>query len=1262
MAAEHEERTLLNEEAERSVLEPPRVVGGRYELGARIGSGGQGAVYRAFDRALKREVAVKLIDADDEESSGRFSREAKNLSNLVHDNIVRYFGSERVDGRSALVMELIEGGNLRDAIRDRLPEMDSEARIRFVVEVTIQVCDALTHAHTHKMRIVHRDIKPENILLTLVGERWLVKVSDFGLSKRTGDAPANMTRTLAHLTQEGAVQGTPGYITPEQIQGQKPLPSVDLYSLGVVMFEALTGRLPFVPDPSNPLAVFLDHLHKPPPAFRAVSADLQHPALLETIVHRLLEKRPEKRHPSAAALKAELLDLVERLERGDMEAVSSEIVYELAGRREELDRLREAFGRARALIELGEEEEAPRGERAGAVFVLGDAGLGRTRLLYEAQGSAVCFHLRVRTDLFEVAEDIVARRPELREQLGRARGELETLRQGSRRKLVDVLTALLTRLTVTDAVALHVDDLDALDPAVAEDVVAVAAALSGRPFVLVASFGTSRPGARALAWVCQRRLRSVMRVETIELRRLEEADAEKLCRAVVGEGRSEAQATIAVSSGALQKASARAAEEHAEGGNGRTCASSTVDSAAISSVVSGSLGNPALLVVLAQGLRGGGSDGLPTTVLTLFERWLAGLSAAELAVARGAAVLGGEITAPMLRALGGDVLSCLTALADRGFLAEAVSPAGSRFSFPSELLALSLEGAVRGRDRLRIYECASAWVRYQKPGDCDMWFGDRARDGRLQRDLARWLAEGGKKDQALQPAAESARQAEAAHRNHAALEAWEYLLGLNPQLEESDAPLFIEAHTRIGRLAYLCEKAPRAEEALEIARRAAEAHGDKVLLARAIRETAGYCRRTNRLPEACTHLERAAAMLSAAANRAEQFERAHVAAQLAECHQLLRHNTTALELTRDVVLFARQEQDPSLLALALGVQGECYRVEREVEQAQRAYEEAAAVACDAGLDSQLFHVRKNQGLLHVDSHNYALGEQYSTDALQVAIHVGNPLLVAQALNNRGHANHYQGNLLGSARDYRAAVRIYRELRRSQHLAIALYNLAEIVLKTGHLDEAFLIAEEAVYFGKGTPLWLDIELLRLAVLERRLREAKRRETVSSSLGGEIRAAQQVVEMLGPRVAESGRPDLAVLHCILRVRLTALVDLDRSQFLLSDLRGSIPSFDSQFGLNTYAEMVEILLDLNSADSQLLSPLADATRVAEELDLLWERARLQKLAGRLLISLHLDPVQALSYLDEAGRMFLAMEAALEMQEVNLLQDSALKLISRK
>jgi serine/threonine protein kinase len=265
-----------------------QVFGDRYRADALLGRGGMGEVFRARDLADDRDVALKLIHPAAEEDKSRierFKREIGILSKMRHPVVPRIHGWGTHEGRIYFVSDFVDGRDLKADIQRRGPWPAPEA-----AALAGTVGEALAAAHA--LGIVHRDVKPSNIM---IGRDGSVHLLDFGLARGVGIDMMTLTKT-------GMIIGTPGYMSPEQFDDLGVDERTDVYSLGIVLFEMLTGRLPFTAR--TPLALALKHKAEPAPAVRSLRPDA--PAWLESIVTRCLEKDPARRFPTAADLVAEL--------------------------------------------------------------------------------------------------------------------------------------------------------------------------------------------------------------------------------------------------------------------------------------------------------------------------------------------------------------------------------------------------------------------------------------------------------------------------------------------------------------------------------------------------------------------------------------------------------------------------------------------------------------------------------------------------------------------------------------------------------------------------------------------------------------------------------------------------------------------------------------------------------------------------------------------------------------------------------------------
>lgn len=331
-----------------SHLEPATILNDRYQLREELGRGGMGEVYRAHDKVLDRQVAVKLLGDSGLGTEGRqrMLREAQAIAKLNHPNIVQVFDAGELEGSPYIVMELVEGDSL-----DQRPPKDLAA----TVEIARQICAALEHAHQHD--IVHRDLKPENVVIADDGS---AKLMDFGLA-----------RSLAsRMTVEGEISGTVFYLAPELALGKDYDGRADLYSLGVMLYELAAGELPFTQG--DPLTIISQHIHADVVPLRNKQAEV--PPLFEQLVMQLLSKDPDDRPESAAAFEQllaqpALLDPQAETDR-ELSLIGRIVRGKFVGRAAELKQAKSLWSQAV-------------GEQGQALLVSGEPGIGKTRFLRE---------------------------------------------------------------------------------------------------------------------------------------------------------------------------------------------------------------------------------------------------------------------------------------------------------------------------------------------------------------------------------------------------------------------------------------------------------------------------------------------------------------------------------------------------------------------------------------------------------------------------------------------------------------------------------------------------------------------------------------------------------------------------------------------------------------------------------------------------------------------------------------------------------------
>jgi serine/threonine protein kinase len=279
---------------------PGEVIADRYELEELVGTGGMSSVYKARDRLLERYVALKVLHphyGEDEEYVERFRREARAVAQLSHPHIVTVIDRGQDGGQQFIVFEYVDGENLKQFV-----ERTGPLPVRRAVELAVEIADALAFAHEHEL--VHRDVKPQNVLLTPDGD---AKVTDFGIAR---------SLDVEHgVTQTGTVLGTSNYLSPEQASGKPTTRATDVYSLGVVLFEVLTGDVPFPGD--NFVAVAMKHINEPVPDLVERRPDA--PLRLVAAIERALEKDPARRFQTMDQFARELRQCLAELDEPDAE-------------------------------------------------------------------------------------------------------------------------------------------------------------------------------------------------------------------------------------------------------------------------------------------------------------------------------------------------------------------------------------------------------------------------------------------------------------------------------------------------------------------------------------------------------------------------------------------------------------------------------------------------------------------------------------------------------------------------------------------------------------------------------------------------------------------------------------------------------------------------------------------------------------------------------------------------------------------------------
>ncbi|MBK8252669.1 MAG: serine/threonine protein kinase [Polyangiaceae bacterium] len=293
----------------------------RYKIEELLGEGGMGFVYRARHKVIGKKVAIKVLRADlarDKEITERFQQEARSASSIGNPHIIDIsdFG-DLPDGSTYFVMEFLDGKSLASIIDSKVP-----LTVDRICHITSQIADGLAAAHAGG--IVHRDLKPDNIfLITRAPDKDFVKILDFGIAKVTGDASTK-------LTKAGAVFGTPHYMSPEQAAGAPIDHRTDIYSLGVIMYEMMSGQLPFNAD--NFMGILTQHMYKAPVPIRALvplqdRPQVECPPTLEAVILKCMSKKPEQRYQSMIELQGD----IEKVRSGGVPVAVGEMMARSGG-------------------------------------------------------------------------------------------------------------------------------------------------------------------------------------------------------------------------------------------------------------------------------------------------------------------------------------------------------------------------------------------------------------------------------------------------------------------------------------------------------------------------------------------------------------------------------------------------------------------------------------------------------------------------------------------------------------------------------------------------------------------------------------------------------------------------------------------------------------------------------------------------------------------------------------------------------------------
>ncbi|MFP4320879.1 MAG: protein kinase domain-containing protein [Anaerolineales bacterium] len=465
----------------------------RYDLLEHLGSGGDSMVFSARDTRLDRKVALKILSPDsiDKHNIERFRREALSVARLTHPGIVTIYDFDEHDGTPYLVLELADGTDLWRLVY----EQQAELSLQDALHICMNILEALDYAHENG--VAHRDLKPENVIVA--DDAYHTKVTDFGLAHIRGQA---------RITQDGFVVGSAYYIAPEVANGAASDYRVDLYALGVILYELVAGRLPFYSE--NPLAVIAQHANQPPPPPTNYAPDI--PVALEHIILRLLAKSPAERYSSAREVHAALAGILANAPTDTQDSPQSlqdRISHlPLMGRDAEWARLSECWAQvqmgaieAHPVVMLGGEAGSGKSQlvqrlvtearHSGALALVGQAGQQAEALPYQPIIEMLRMFLRAAAPEISpaAAADLAKLVPEIAEEYTLDR--LPALSpEAERLRLFEHITGVLLHNTYSQPLLLVVEDLHIADPSSVSLLNYLVRHLDGAPVMLV---GTYRP-------------------------------------------------------------------------------------------------------------------------------------------------------------------------------------------------------------------------------------------------------------------------------------------------------------------------------------------------------------------------------------------------------------------------------------------------------------------------------------------------------------------------------------------------------------------------------------------------------------------------------------------------------------------------------------------------------------------------------------------------------------------------------------------------